>query len=239
MQVRLAFSIAIKAKNDILIFDEVLAVGDVNFQRKCFRHFTELKRNHQTVVFVSHSMEQVKDYCTRVIVIDGGTIIFDGDPEKAVAVYDELNEEKTPVVEEEFSYISGNGSARVQDVAFSTHQLSTNDDLTVKVHYKASPELEDLYYGISIYRGDRNQSVFALADKLDPKKELLIFKMKKIPLTPGKYYFTVGLTHEPENWKTHYDLREKQYTFTVKNTPTSDFYALAPAYIETEVKNEA
>src|SRR4029079_5287087 len=70
MQVRLAFSMAVRAKADILLVDEVLAVGDADFQRKCFNYFKSLKKNRQTVVFVSHDMEAVKEYCDRALLID-------------------------------------------------------------------------------------------------------------------------------------------------------------------------
>ena len=75
MQVRLAFSVAIRAKSDILLLDEVLAVGDINFQKKCFDYFRELKREEKTVVFVTHSMYQVKEYCTQALLIDDGKVV--------------------------------------------------------------------------------------------------------------------------------------------------------------------
>src|SRR5215469_11249766 len=74
MQVRLAFSIAIRAKSDILLIDEVLAVGDANFQKKCYEYFYELKRNKQTVILVTHDMGAVKDFCDRAILINDGDI---------------------------------------------------------------------------------------------------------------------------------------------------------------------
>lgn len=87
MQVRLAFSIAIRARGDILLLDEVLAVGDAAFQQKCEKYFESLKENHQTVILVTHSMENVRKFCTRGILIDGGKIIEDGDPAKIADAY--------------------------------------------------------------------------------------------------------------------------------------------------------
>lgn len=80
MQVRLAFSVAIKAQGDILVLDEVLAVGDEAFQRKCDSFFSEIKQDPtKTVVLVTHSMESVKKYCTNAILIKDGEIIASGD----------------------------------------------------------------------------------------------------------------------------------------------------------------
>lgn len=87
MQVRLAFSIAIRAHGDILLLDEVLAVGDAAFQQKCEKYFENLKENHQTVILVTHSMENVRKYCTRAILIDDGKIVKDGNPNKVADAY--------------------------------------------------------------------------------------------------------------------------------------------------------
>jgi ABC-2 type transport system ATP-binding protein len=92
MQVRLAFSIAIKTENDILLFDEVLAVGDANFQEKCIKQFERLKREGKTIVLVSHSMVMVEQFCNRVALISAGKLDFVGNPHEAVTRYNELNQ---------------------------------------------------------------------------------------------------------------------------------------------------
>jgi ABC-2 type transport system ATP-binding protein len=89
MHVRLAFSIAIRAKGDILILDEVLAVGDAAFQEKCNEYFRSLKGT-QTVILVTHDMEAVKNFCTRAMLIDGGRIAGIGKPEKIARKYWQL-----------------------------------------------------------------------------------------------------------------------------------------------------
>lgn len=89
MQVRLAFSIAIRAKGDILILDEVLAVGDAAFQQKCNDYFASLK-GEQTVILVTHSMENVEKFCDRAIMIDNGEIVADGDPKTVAKKYLDL-----------------------------------------------------------------------------------------------------------------------------------------------------
>jgi ABC-type polysaccharide/polyol phosphate transport system ATPase subunit len=91
MQVRLAFSIAVKAKNDILIFDEVLAVGDEAFQKKCMDVFHEYRRNKQTVVLVTHSMENVRSLCTRAMMLENGKIAKIGSVEEVADAYQRSN----------------------------------------------------------------------------------------------------------------------------------------------------
>ncbi|MBQ3293261.1 ABC transporter ATP-binding protein [Candidatus Saccharibacteria bacterium] len=89
MQVRLAFSIAIRAKGDILLLDEVLAVGDAEFQKKCNEYFAAVK-GQQTVILVTHDMNNVTKYCTRAILIENGKVILDGEPKKVAEAYEKL-----------------------------------------------------------------------------------------------------------------------------------------------------
>lgn len=89
MQVRLAFSIAIRAKGDILLLDEVLAVGDAAFQQKCNDYFKSL-HGKQTVILVTHSMQNITKFCDRAILIENGKIILDGDPNIVAKAYKNL-----------------------------------------------------------------------------------------------------------------------------------------------------
>lgn len=91
MQVRLAFSVAtILAESDILLIDEVLAVGDADFQRKCFEYFKKLKKNKKTVVFVSHDMGAVREYCDRAVLIDKNKVVFSGTANATAKEYTKL-----------------------------------------------------------------------------------------------------------------------------------------------------
>lgn len=94
MQVRLAFSIAIRANTDILVLDEVLAVGDANFQAKCFEYFEGLKKNNQTIVLVTHDMNMVKRFCDRALLIEYGNQRLIGSPETIANQYTIDNIEK-------------------------------------------------------------------------------------------------------------------------------------------------
>lgn len=88
MYMRLAFSIAIHVNPEILLVDEILAVGDTDFQAKCFKKMEEFKASeHITTVFVSHSLGQVESFCTRVIYLNHHQILFDGDPKTAIQKY--------------------------------------------------------------------------------------------------------------------------------------------------------
>lgn len=90
MQVRLAFSIAIRARGDILLLDEVLAVGDAAFQQKCNEYFKSLHDKGQTVILVTHSMDNVRNFCTRAILLEDGKIVLDDKPDKVANAYNEM-----------------------------------------------------------------------------------------------------------------------------------------------------
>lgn len=87
MYMRLAFAVAINVEADILLIDEILAVGDQHFQEKCFAKLHELKKSEKTIVIVSHSLDSVKDLCDRAIWINEGHIAMDGDTEKVIKKY--------------------------------------------------------------------------------------------------------------------------------------------------------
>jgi len=95
MQVRLAFSIAIKAEGDILLLDEVLAVGDAAFQQKCTEYFEKVRHSGKTVVLVTHSMESVEQFCNKAVLIEDGVVKTFGSPDEVAKQYtlDNLNAE--------------------------------------------------------------------------------------------------------------------------------------------------
>ncbi|MBR3368777.1 ABC transporter ATP-binding protein [Candidatus Saccharibacteria bacterium] len=90
MLVRLAFSIAIRAKGDILVLDEVLAVGDAEFQQKCNDYFSSLKNQNQTIILVTHDMGNVERFCDRAIMIENGKVMVEGSPKDVAKAYLDL-----------------------------------------------------------------------------------------------------------------------------------------------------
>ena len=100
MFVRLAFAVAINIDPDILIVDEALSVGDVFFQAKCYRKFEEFKQKGKTIVFVSHDLNSISRYCDRVILLNKGNILDEGDPKKIVDLYKKILVQRDEVPEE-------------------------------------------------------------------------------------------------------------------------------------------
>lgn len=108
MQVRLAFSIAIKAKGDILLLDEVLAVGDEAFQKKCNKFFADIKKDgSKTVILVTHDMASVRRYCSRALMLEKGKVVAFGDPEEVADNYSKQFINTSTSVKESNQYGSG------------------------------------------------------------------------------------------------------------------------------------
>lgn len=145
MQVRLAFSVAVKAEAEILIVDEVLAVGDSDFQRKCYDYFKSLKRNKKTVVFVSHDMSAVREYCDRVVLIEASELKAIGNPTHIAEKYERLfakdqNEEPGFITENRW----GTGKVIAVDIKLSKSTLKADDDFfEVTVTLEAKKDIEN------------------------------------------------------------------------------------------------
>src|SRR3989344_1045561 len=150
MQVRLAFSIAIKVSTDILVLDEVLAVGDAAFQQKCFDYFMDLKRQKKTVILVTHDMGAVKQYCDRAIMIEEGVIAEEGTPETVAAAYQQLF---VTEIEEQATKdnIRGKRWGSGESRTVKTSATVNKDIISITTEYKASKNVENPIFGLSIY----------------------------------------------------------------------------------------
>ncbi len=113
MYVRLAFSVAIQVDADILLIDEVLAVGDANFQQKCFDVFNRMRDEGRTIVFVTHDMGSVNRFCHRAMLLERGDMIALGEPEKVAESYLELNFRRDPFAPDGSPGRAGGGAARI------------------------------------------------------------------------------------------------------------------------------
>jgi ABC-2 type transport system ATP-binding protein len=153
MQVRLAFSIATRlAESDILLIDEVLAVGDADFQRKCFDYFRGLKKQHKTVLLITHDMSAVRQYCDRAILIDKGKVAIAGSQEDVAAAYTRMFQEEDMEIHDVVASERW-GSAKIDysDIKISQRVLNIKDKfLTVTCEAESHIDAEDAVFGISV-----------------------------------------------------------------------------------------
>ncbi len=90
MFMRLGFAVAVQVDPDILLMDEILAVGDMSFQQKCLERLDDFRDRRKTIILVSHSMGAIREHCRRVLLIDSGHLLADGTPDEVIPVFEEL-----------------------------------------------------------------------------------------------------------------------------------------------------
>jgi ABC-2 type transport system ATP-binding protein len=234
MQVRLAFSMAIRADADILLIDEVLAVGDADFQRKCFSYFRNLKKHKKTVIFVSHDMDAIREYCDRAILIEDGLIIAEGVSSKVASEYTKLFEDPSVAVkpgEAARPIRWGNKNIHYLNVTPQPQKLDKQDPFQIICELKANKDVENAVVGFSI-KNESDIWLFGTNNKLLGKK-LSFKKGDKMRLSwempnlfsQGTYF--VNVTAETESLAAC-DWWEEATTFeVVKDTHTG--YVVAPA----------
>jgi len=204
MQVRLAFAMAIRAQADILLIDEVLAVGDADFQRKCFEYFKSLKKNQTTVVFVTHDMEAVRQYCDRVILIEGSKLIQEGSAEKiALAYIRQFNEQD--VSSEEVVDLGdkrwGDGLVKIEKISVVVHQKS----IVITQSIRPSAVTESCIAGIRV-KSSSGLQITGTNTRLE-RQQLKNLKANEITklewslpniFSDGSYFIDAAVTHPDE-----------------------------------------
>lgn len=161
MYVKLAFAVAAHLNSEILLMDEVLAVGDMRFQKKCLNKMAELSEDEQkTILYVSHNMETIRSLCNRCMVLDQGRLVYDGTPEEAIAKY--LGE----VVQMKLHYtyntpadlrkVTGKLQIETLDIE-GKNTFAASEGLQFWVGFQAKEKIEDLHIRLTLY--DQEQQV--------------------------------------------------------------------------------
>lgn len=207
MKLRLAFSVAAFLEPEIMVIDEVLAVGDAAFQKKCLGKMNEVTQSGRTVVFVSHNMGAIRQLCPRTIVLEKGQVQYDGNSDEAVDFY--LKESKaiadTIPLSERLDR-QGNQLLKFEDVSFNVAginqpvlHITTGEAVTISCAFKCDSSLigKEIEMSIAIYNLSGN---FLFACRSDVTGNLLTVKQPngkfnctfdKNPLKTGRYWYNV------------------------------------------------
>lgn len=234
MQVRLAFSVATRAEADILLVDEVLAVGDAAFQRKCFEYFKQLKATNKTVIFVTHDMNAVREYCDRALLIEKSEIKQIGHPQDIAREYSLLfMEDKVDHSKKENDKRWGNGAATITSVKA---RIKDNNILVdVKVAIKEA--VDKMIYGIHIF-GEDGEEITAVNNRmiqldditgLKPGMEVAFSWEMLNVFNDGNYFVTLTLVDDVANTLDWY---VEAAAFTVKRMERSTTPVLPPLSVK-------
>ncbi len=206
MFVRLGFAVAINVDPDILLVDEVLAVGDEAFQQKCMDRVTEFQRDGRTILFVTHGADQVRRICTRALVLDHGQLVANASPGEAIRVFREhLHGTMTGPDVTEVGDIPDSpihlGELHIDYPDDGRTYLVTGEDVELRVPYTASAAVDDAVLAVEV-RNQRGETVFAVTtDALGtPLPQLdghgtLSVRFASVPLLDGQYPVSIQLRH--------------------------------------------
>lgn len=161
MYVKLAFSVASHLDAEIMLMDEVLAVGDMAFQKKCLAKMGDEAHDGKTVLYVSHNMATIRNLCTRCIVLDKGRLIFNGDVEKAISVYMKNSEGELKVhydlSDSKYSSLDYGKSIKINELSFIEKDypvFDTQEKMKVDIGWECINDIEDVRIRAEIYYAD-------------------------------------------------------------------------------------
>lgn len=216
MFVKLAFSVAAHLDSEIMIMDEVLAVGDMAFQKKCLDKMRDAaKKEGRTVLYVSHNMGTIRRLCDRCIVLDKGKVIFNGDVEAAIACY--LGEKQSISKYIDFQTIKREPWASVKDVEMLDFEIcdrelpiyTVGEKILGRVHYLGKNELNNVFFRIVLKDEEGNPVMMAMSAEgihVEPNSHgVFQFELDISRIAPGSYKMGF-LLYESADYGTYKDL---------------------------------
>ena len=240
MFVRLGFAVAVHVDPEILLIDEVLAVGDEGFQQKCLRRVNEFKEDGRTIVFVTHVVDQVRQICTEAIMLKKGVVHASGAADEVVREYRRLLLQK----DVEFSTQRETGDVEVGGVRLLDRSgseatlIQPGDPLSIVVDVQTTKPIEDPVVSLALhdqhnvymYGWDTAGSGVGLG-RVDGKRRVR-FDLAALPYTSGRYWVTVAVTSRDRS--VVHCIQEQRYTFDVPQISANP----PVAYIHTSVEVE-
>ncbi len=202
MQVRLAFSLMVQSDAEVLLIDEVLAVGDAAFQQKCFNEFYRLRDEGRTIILVTHDMTTIERFCHRAMLLEHGRIVTQGDPVDVGARYMELNFEhqrgrageevpsQVATVAQAWVEVDGREVESVQHgTPFTIHALLDVHETIERPELHVRLTTDD---GAAVF-GTTTRGLDSAGERLEPGERVHLRVRLDNPLGTGRYYIDVGV----------------------------------------------
>jgi ABC-2 type transport system ATP-binding protein len=240
MLVRLGFACAVHVDPEVLLIDEVLAVGDESFQARCLDRVRGFQRDGRTIVLVSHALDQVRALCDRAVMLDHGRMRTSGDPDEVV------REMRLAILKHDLDFAREEGTRELEILGASLLRdddpldgpLRPGEFLTVQVDLKANEPIEDpvvsfaLHDGANnfVFGGDTARERIALG-RVDGKRRVR-FRMGPVPFTGGTFWVTLGV-HSRDN-QLVYHVQDQRYSFEVRQTTGRRDQTFMPVDVEVE-----
>jgi ABC-type polysaccharide/polyol phosphate transport system ATPase subunit len=228
MYVKLAFSVASHLESEIMIMDEVLAVGDMAFQQKCIEKMKGISQNDgRTILYVSHNMSTIRNLCTRCIVLDQGKLIFDGETEKSIEKYIGTNEYiHAPEFDLKYCKRCNNTLGTIQmNVLRLTGKrenvYKTGEPICAEIDIEVEKEAESAQIKMIVFAGDGTRVGYAESEpfKVRSGDKGIRFKFDTSCIADGDYYIELSLIESSENGSSfRLDTAINAFTFVVDNS---------------------
>ena len=205
MYVRLGFAVAVHVDPEILIIDEVISVGDMEFQRRCLEHIYALRRQGVTVLLVSHSLQLVQTMCDRAAWLDHGRLLAEGAALDVTRQYIDHVHDQQAASEGVSTEHTGTGEVTITDVEFldgaatPTAVATTGEPLVVRIHFRASGQIEEPVFGLGIQTeggvdlSGPNTRLAGVSTGTVMGDGYVDYRIERLPLMPGTVVFTVGI----------------------------------------------
>lgn len=226
MYARLAFSVAIEAEADIYLMDEVLAVGDANFQSKCFDVFSDYKAKGKTIILISHDTNNIQKYCSTALLLSNGQIVKSGNVQDVINEYQYENsvflgntgESKSCNIEGNDTSVYIESVTLCDEKGIEKSVFMTNSNLTIKVTIKNHlMPLTDVNIGIGIYsqEGVYIFSTNTIIDKhaIRESQNEVKLTLNQLPLLKGAYYLNIVCFGKQETQ--YFDFKPKIRSFNI------------------------
>ena len=241
MYVRLGFAIAVEVNPDILLIDEVLAVGDEHFQKKCLRRISDFQKKGKTILFVSHALALVEEITSRVILLEHGRIKTEGKPKDVLRLYRKIVQEKDEHLKPREW---GTKEAVITSVRFMDGSgkegkyFSTGQPMIVEISYNAPNRIDSPVFGISIH-GQDGKNFFGTNTQLEnyPTNHIegegkIKFAIERLSIFKGVFFFNFSL----HSWdhKTQYHRLDFMHQIEVENPREEDGFLKLPCIWEME-----
>jgi ABC-2 type transport system ATP-binding protein len=221
MFVRLGFAVAVHVDPRLLLVDEVLAVGDEAFQRKCIARVRELQREGRTIVFVTHAMQLVHQICDEAVLLDRGRVHTQGDVNDVIKAFRlVMMQGKADVSAEELTKeLEITGVELLDRDGRPTSMIAPGEGLTIQVDLAAERPVDDAVITLWVVN-DRDEWIWDTTTELEgvslgtlDAKHRVTFHLRSIPLFEGRYNLSVGI--HTRDKKTAYDWHHQRYVFEV------------------------
>jgi hypothetical protein len=237
MFVRLGFSVAVHTHPDILLIDEVLAVGDAGFQRRCLEKIAEFRRSQCTILFVSHDLRSIEELCSKVIWLEHGRIREMGDPTRVVSNYagafeQQLARKLADQNRLDTGFPPEPGKLCIQSVSMldaagtPRWTFHSGEIVRVRIEYETKGKLEEPIFSILLHRSDGLYVSSTNTFDVDPLqigpvegRGTLTVDIDNLNLYAGEYLLSVGayLAPDPPHWSSPAHFLDKQYRFRVES----------------------